>query len=78
MTAAHCLEKFKKEDKSSGNRALFTLIFGTTDLNNRFYTVNVTEQDIIIHPRYKGKGSHGNGMIGFSNVVLSALFFFSF
>ncbi|XP_031636708.1 trypsin-7-like, partial [Contarinia nasturtii] len=43
-TAAHCVHK----------KMLFTLIFGTTNLDKPYHTVNVTDLDIVIHPEYAG------------------------
>lgn len=48
--AAHCVK----------NRTSFTLIFGSTDIDDPHYTVNITEKDIIIHPEYSGGRPYRN------------------
>ncbi|XP_031625636.1 chymotrypsin-2-like [Contarinia nasturtii] len=45
VTAAHCVF----------GRSSFTLIFGTIDLHKPIHTVNITENDIIVHPIYSKK-----------------------
>ncbi|XP_031633673.1 uncharacterized protein LOC116347270 [Contarinia nasturtii] len=44
VTAAHCVH----------NRTSFTIVFGTVDLNYRYFTLDVNGEDIISHPAYSG------------------------
>lgn len=48
LTAAHCVKNLKI------NKLSFSLIFGTVDLDKPYHVVNITDENIVIHPEYSG------------------------
>ncbi|XP_031639312.1 serine protease 7-like [Contarinia nasturtii] len=50
VTCAHCVE----------HRELITLYFGSKNICNPYYALNITQANIIIHPEYSGHPNHLN------------------